>query len=604
MRRLGVMFLAVFWLVSALAGPVGAATEQSLYQSAAAARKTLDGDAKNQGLRHKWFEVIEHYEAVLKAYPTGKYTERTLLALGELYLGLYKRSRRPSDGDEAIKYLRGLTKTYPKGSLSPQAQLKLGEIYLRYKGDNDRAYMELLKVELNFPGSKAEVAEARKLMAEISGASGIEKAEVQTAEPSETGQTEEPKSDGEQMAVISGLRHWHNPKYSRVAVDISREVKFRDHLLRQDAALNKPMRLYLDLEPAKVAAKVPEEYPIADGLLSRARVAQYNQDTVRLVLDLQNISNYRIFSLNNPFRIVVDVMGEEAVPAETAVASSQTGTKADPSAPGEVASSRPSEPLTDLRDTAAKRKKVPRGPAHDPKSTASLARQLGLGVSKVVIDPGHGGKDHGATGITGLREKDLTLKIAKIVAAKIKKTLGLEVVLTRDKDIFLPLEERTAMANTEGADLFISIHANAHKDPKVHGLETYFLNLATDEEAMRVAARENATTKKNMSDLQMILSDLMLNSKIAESGRLGSRVHKSMVKKVKPKYKNIRDLGLKQAPFYVLIGANMPSILVELGFISNSTEETRLKSDRYVNYLTDGIVEAIRDYNASIKKGG
>ena len=585
-------------LAATMVGQVWAATEKSLYQSAEAARKEFEGDAKVQELRHKWFHVIEKYEAILKAYPRGKYTERAVLALGDLYLGLYKRSRRPSDVDEAVKYYRGLIKTYPKGSLSARAQLSLGQIYLRYKGDNDRAYMELLKVELNFPKSKAEVDEARKLMVEISGASGLAVAETQTSGSAQPQATEPDQHNRESRAVISGLRHWHNPKYSRVAVDISHEVKFRDHLLRQDAAHNKPMRLYLDLEPATVAAQVPEEYPIADGLLSRARVGQYNHDTVRLVLDLQNISNYRIFSLNNPFRIVVDVMGEEPTDGETTQVAQNHGTAKGQSQPG-----RPAEPLTDLRETASKRKKVPRGPAHDPTSGSSLARQLGLGVSKVVIDPGHGGKDNGATGITGLLEKDLTLKIAKIVAKKVKAKLGLEVVLTRKEDIFLPLEERTAMANTEGADLFISIHANAHKDPKVHGIETYFLNLATDKEAMRVAARENATTQKNMSDLQMILSDLMLNSKIAESGRLGSRVHKSMVKKVKGRYKNIRDLGLKQAPFYVLIGANMPSILVELGFISNKAEETRLKNDRYVGYLTDGIVEAIRDYNASIKKG-
>ena len=189
-----------------------------------------------------------------------------------------------------------------------------------------------------------------------------------------------------------------------------------------------------------------------------------------------------------------------------------------------------------------------------------------------------------------------------MLAEKIEKRLGLEVVLTRNKDVFLPLEERTALANTKGADLFISIHANAHRSKKVHGIETYFLNLATDEEAMRVAARENATTQKNMSDLQMILSDLMLNSKITESGRLAAKVHRSMLSRVKKRYKGIRDLKVKQAPFYVLIGANMPSILIELGFLSNKIEEGRLKDWKYLNHLSDGIVEGIKSYNQSIKK--
>jgi N-acetylmuramoyl-L-alanine amidase len=268
----------------------------------------------------------------------------------------------------------------------------------------------------------------------------------------------------------------------------------------------------------------------------------------------------------------------------------------------QIKSKPPAKPLTDLRETAQKRKKTPRGPARVQPDKSSLARVLGLSVSKVVIDPGHGGKDHGATGLTGTREKDLTLQFAKVLAEKIEKRLGLEVVLTRQKDVFLPLEERTALANTKGADLFISIHANAHRSKKVHGIETYFLNLATDEEAMRVAARENATTQKNISDLQMILSDLMLNSKITESGRLATKVHRAMVSAVKRHYKGVRDLKVKQAPFYVLIGANMPSILVELGFLSNKTEENRLKNWKYLNRLSDGIVEGVKAYNQSIKK--
>ena len=611
----------IVWLITALLAilaldPALAATQDAIFRQAQESRQRFEKDQKAMGLRHKWLAVIKQYEKVLTDYPTGWAAPKAGLAIGDLYLGLYRRSRRTSDAERAVGAYRNLTKDFPRSGEASQAQLKIGQIYHRLN-DPDRAYVELLKVELNHPQSKNEVAEARKLMAEISGDAGYELPESQTgttakAAKSTSDSTGIEASVNDNCALVNSMRHWHNPNYTRVAVDLTKTVKFRDHLLRPDPKLNKPMRLYLDLSPARIGSQTDEEIPIGDGLLKKARVAQYDQDTVRLVLDIQNIRNYRIFSLENPFRIVVDVMGEPESDEDKAEITAKIQTKllekksspeksSKPETPSKV--DKPQAPLTDLRDTALKRKKLPRGRAKGDYKEASLARQLGLGIHKIVIDPGHGGKDNGATGITGLHEKDLTLKIARKLAAKIRQRLDLEVVLTRDEDKFLPLEERTALANTQAADLFLSIHANAHNSHSIHGIETYFLNIATDKEAIRVAAVENATTQKNMSDLQMILSDLMLNSKISESGRLAIKTHKAMVSGIKKKYKGIRDLGVKQAPFYVLIGANMPSILVEVGFISNKVEETRLKSNRYIDQLTDGLVDGIKQYQASIRKG-
>ena len=598
-----ILFLAL------LAGTVSAATETAMFKKAEEARAAFEKSEKDQELRHKWINVIELYEALINTYPKGKTAEKSMLALGDLYVGLYMRSRRSADADQAIRYYRRLTKEFPQSPSAAQAQLAIGQIYFHIKNDTDRAYVELLKVELNHPQSRDLVVEARKLMTKISGtpppaAVAEARQETQGATSAETPTETPAPASPTQVAVVKGVRHWHNPTYSRVAVDLNRPVTFKDNILRSDPSHQRPMRLYIDLENTILGHGITDEMKIADGLLTRARVAQFNPKTVRVVLDIQNISNYRIFSLTDPFRIVIDVMGGPPPPQQTQTAQAKPQEK--PSPPSQ--SSPPSKPeqpkpLADLRDTALKRPKTPRGPASVSDHT-SLARQLGLQVSRVVIDPGHGGKDRGATGITGLREKDLTLRVAEMLAVKIKEKLGLEVILTRSKDSFLPLEERTALANTKGADLFISIHANAHPSSKVRGIETYFLNVATDEEAMRVAALENATTKKNMSDLQMILSDLMLNSKITESGHLGVKVQKAMVASIKTQYKGIRDLGVKQAPFYVLIGANMPSILIELGFISNKTEEARLKSSKYLDRLTDGIVNGIKAYNDSIKKGG
>ncbi|MBU0989249.1 MAG: N-acetylmuramoyl-L-alanine amidase, partial [Proteobacteria bacterium] len=227
-------------------------------------------------------------------------------------------------------------------------------------------------------------------------------------------------------------------------------------------------------------------------------------------------------------------------------------------------------------------------------------RQLGLNVKRIVIDPGHGGKDPGCRIRGRYKEKDITLGIAKFLAEELRKKIGCEVFLTRDGDTFLSLEQRTAIANIKKADLFISLHVNAHKSSRIHGLETYFLNMATDKSAIMVAARENATSEKNISDLQAILNDLLLNTKIHESSRLAHNVQNGMVTEAKGWHKSIRSLGVKQAPFYVLIGAEMPAILVEVGFLTNRTEAKRLLTEKYQETLAQGICTGIGSYIQSI----
>jgi N-acetylmuramoyl-L-alanine amidase len=220
-----------------------------------------------------------------------------------------------------------------------------------------------------------------------------------------------------------------------------------------------------------------------------------------------------------------------------------------------------------------------------------------LAGRRIVIDPGHGGRDYGAPGyLKGVHEKNIVLAISRKLKKRIEDELGYEVILTRNDDRYLTLEERTAFANTQNADLFISIHTNSHRDRRAYGIETYFLNLATDNESIMVAATENATSEKNISDLQTILLDLMQNAKINESSRLATKVQKEIYGSLKRKYSLIRNKGVKQAPFYVLLGAQMPAILVETSFISNARECKRLVSAAYQDRISRGIVDGIRDY--------
>jgi len=233
----------------------------------------------------------------------------------------------------------------------------------------------------------------------------------------------------------------------------------------------------------------------------------------------------------------------------------------------------------------------------DHLKSSDIARQLALGVKTIVIDPGHGGHDPGAPGYyKNVWEKDIVLKLAKKLAKTLRDRLQCTVHLTRSTDKKLTLEERTAIANTKKADLFISLHCNAAKNRRLKGIETYLLNLATDDKAIAVAARENATSEKNISDLEYILSDLMKHAKINESTRLANTVQTSFVKGMKKNYSGIDDHGVKQAPFYVLLGARMPSILIETGFISNKQECKRLMSDSYQTVVSNTITDGIKKY--------
>jgi N-acetylmuramoyl-L-alanine amidase len=290
------------------------------------------------------------------------------------------------------------------------------------------------------------------------------------------------------------------------------------------------------------------------------------------VVDIKSFDTYHVFSLRDPFRIVIDVWGTNGA-ARTTAESAQDSRYGGPS---------------DLGSS-----KVPRG---------ALARQLALGVRRIVVDPGHGGKDFGAPGyMRGIHEKDVVLAIAQRVAAKIRDDLGIEAVLTRTGDRYLSLEERTAFANTRHADLFVSIHTNASRNHRARGIETYFLNLATDDESIRVAAMENATSTKNISDLHSILNDLLKNAKINESRHLAELVQDSLISRMNQQgYRRIENKGVKQAPFYVLIGARMPSILVETSFISNREECRRLVTSAYQNHLAESIVQGLRGYIRAI----
>lgn len=366
------------------------------------------------------------------------------------------------------------------------------------------------------------------------------------------------------LRTVRDVRHWSTPSYTRVVIDVDGEVKYRE------GRLNNPDRLYLDLLGTQISPTLKgRPLAVSDGMLSGIRAAQNQPDVVRVVLDLNAFREHHIFTLNEPYRIVIDIKG------------------------GGVQSLPPA-----LRQSSGA------APAETHVATPSGGRTVAGGHERrwhVVIDPGHGGKDPGAIGPSGVMEKDVVLQIAKQLKALMQQQPRWRVTLTRNTDVFIPLEERTAMANARGADLFISIHANAAERAELQGVETYFLDLTTDERSMRTAARENATSLGRMSDLHLILRDLLLTSKRNESSLLAASVQQVLVQGP-PGGKNGRDLGVKQAPFYVLMGAEMPAILIETAFISNPAEERKLADPHYHVEVARAILTGIKGYLATTQK--
>jgi N-acetylmuramoyl-L-alanine amidase len=582
-HRAGVLLLA-FALLGATE-PVCARTllkPDALFRSAEECQKSLYASREKQKYRHNWLLCIERFQALAHRFPQDEHAPRALFIAANLYSRLYLASGREQDLDEAVRLYKHVSERYAESNLADDAQYRVGEIYYEYKNDLTQAYVEFLKVDIRFPSGDMR-PRARGMLDKL--AAVLAKRDEQRVEKAEPA-----ASQG--LTQVQGIRHWSTPNYTRVVIDISSPVRYESHLLKEDPGLKKPRRLYVDLKDALVSSDISTSIPIGDGLLKGARAAQFARETVRVVLDINSIGGYKIFPLHDPFRIVIDVQGTEE---------KETRTKAEE----EAVEKKPEREVSEIPQAGTKvsRTRVRRGVRKEktPDQSVSLARQLGLGVRKIVIDPGHGGKDPGCFVGDGIEEKEIVLRLAKLMAEKVKEKLQCEAVLTRDKDHFVPLERRTAFANMQKADLFISLHINAHKQEEVHGLETYFLNMATDERAVMVAARENATSEKNISDLQKILNDLMLNTKISESSKLAHEVQKGMLGNVKKRFDKVKDLGVKQAPFYVLIGAEMPAVLVEVGFITNPTEKKRLLSRPYMESIADGLVAGIGRYVKGIE---
>lgn len=508
-----------------------------------------------------WETIAQAFRSVYETYPNSSKAPNSLFLAGKMYEEIGDRFNSDSDYRKAIYTSRQFVETFPLSNLTDDAQIRIARIYEKM-GDKKQAYVEYNRIIEDLPQDDMMNA-ARKKKGELSRYKPTTK-EKKKYKYSDTGK---PK--------ITKIRHWSTNDYTRVVIHLDKDTTYSSKLLNADPSIDKPPRLFVDINNTAIDNNLYVE-PITKGLLEEIKFGRNTNNKSRVVLYINSFDDYKVFALQNPYRIVMDIEGK---------------------------GSKPNTLFAKDKKSSYKPKST-----YKPKSSPStgdvdsLRQALGLKIRTVVIDPGHGGHDPGAVGPKGVKEKDINLKIAKELKKILDrdgKSIGIDnVYLTRSTDRFIPLEERTAIAKKRNADLFISIHCNASKNRKATGSESYILSFTKNQRSLEVAARENATTKKRVSDLDDILKQYLLSSKIDESEKFATYVQNSIYSTVAPKYSSFKNKGVKKAPFIVLIGADIPSILVETSFISNPTEEKRLNNSKYRTRIAQGIFDGIKLYSS------
>lgn len=542
----------------------GAKEDEKFFQEALDLHKDLMANPQKVNNEEIWEAIAQAFYKIYVEYPKSPKAQDSLFLSGKMYEEMGTRFNSEEHFKKSIDYSIEFITNFPDSSLADDAGIRVARIL--ESSDKSKAYLEYEKVLTKYPyGDMAYIAKNK--VQDLSLYKPTEK-DINKGTPDV-----EANGKLDNLAYVNQIRHWSTDHSTRVVIHVSKEVPFDSHFLKPDTSQGMPPRLFVDIQGAAVDPNLLVE-PLKSGLLKDIKFGRNTGNTSRVVLYINSFDTYRVFSLPEPFRVVMDIYGSETPAAER----NEDGTK--------------EEIITGLQK-------------FDGKSISRLRGALGLKVRTIVIDAGHGGHDPGAIGPTRLKEKDVNLAIAKVLKKKFEllgRSFGVSrVILTREDDRFIPLEERPAIAKREKADLFISIHCNAARNGSARGTETYILNFTGDPEALAVAARENVSTTKSLSDLEDIIKNYLLSSKIDESKRLATYVQDSLVEHISDHYEPVKNKGVKKAPFIVLIGADVPSILVETSFITNPHDEKMLRSPGYINGVADGIFEGIKAYSTEVE---
>ena len=558
MSKLTVILTLVMTLGAAGVQVVSAQSVRTLYTRALARERTLR-DAGSHPSLAQLRRAVASYESLVRRYPSSAYCDNALWQGANLSLLAYERFADATDWQRGRRLLAQLKEEYPSSSLRARVDGVLRQF------------------------------EAAKLAQSAARTSVVPALATKDGEPS--------------VVTVREIKRALLPDGVRIVIEMDGEALYHQE------QLDNPKRLFFDLRAVRASGTLQgATIKYGEGLVKQIRLGQRAQNTTRVVLDIDGIETYSVFTLYNPFRVIVDLKAP-AAGAPSTVATTGGHQPSPPATPiarelmldePAVVSARPDVPPV-KREPAAANEPIPTVPSANLNGQFSLSRQLGLGVSRIVIDAGHGGHDPGARA-NGLREAELVLDVATRLRKLLQKEPAIEVTMTRDTDVFVPLEGRTAIANRESADLFLSIHANASRNSRARGVETYFLNFASNPEAEAVAARENAGSGKTMHSLPEIVRAIALNNKIDESRDFADMVQKSMIRRLGAGNGHLRNLGVKQAPFVVLIGAGMPSVLAEISFLTNKQDAQLLKTPAYRQQIAEALCDAVLRYQGSLKK--
>ncbi len=607
------------------------------FETAQKMREALNGRPAKQRSQREYSRVIDAYFRVYRYSPASPRANEALLAMAELMAEEGRVLGKDVYFEKAIEQYRFLRREYPGSRHRFDALFTIGQIYWQDLDQSQQAtatFQEFLK---SYPNHRL-AGQAQQALAEIQQqAKAAKTPKVVTDDKQEPkavkGSAPSPRPEPSAgKPLVTSIRHWSTPDYTRVAIDLENEVQY------EAGRIAEPDRIFFDLHNTKLASElVGKTFEVEDGFLRKIRVGQYQVGMTRVVLEVHDLAEYSAFLLPNPYRLIVDIHGKAPVktetvavkekekpapaaakpePAKTAKAEApppqvEVAKKTEPEKPEpppgtekEVkATSKPTsgptfEAVAPRGESPRKTQPPPVGREARPTASGehSLVRALGLKMGRIVIDPGHGGHDTGTIGRNGFTEKELVLDVSLRLGKLLQNKMGAEVVYTREDDTFIPLESRTAVANQNQADLFLSIHANSSRDHGARGIETYYLNFTSSEDALEVAARENAVSEKSIHELQDLVKQIALKDKIEESREFASEVQSALYTGLSKKNKGLRNRGVKKAPFVVLIGANMPSILAEISFLSNATDARQLKTPQYRQRIAEALYKGVAKY--------
>ncbi len=609
--------------------------------------------------RREYQDVIDSYRRVYYGCPTSSKADASVFAVADMLTAVGQQFRDAKTMHSAVAQYEFLRREYPGSKYRFEALLNIGRIYANDLDNPDRAKTTFEDFIKRYPRSPL-AGDARAALTTLPGPSGKTKqaevaefpisnsksdvgpgpaqsyspASIRTVVPANL-----PEDNGKSARIVS-IHHWSKEGYTRVAIDLDHPVSFKSQRIEN------PDRVVFDLNANLSRNLVGKTVDVDNDLLKKIRVAQFKPDRARIVLEIGDHSDFGASVESHPSRLVIDLkdsriqtQGLENRDIESSQNSPRVGrdrpgmnqASGDVSTQNTVRSGMPVKrvveadesndtvavldpvtppPLETRKSSPLPSSKAARAPissrnarrvdVREAQPTAngdrSLIRALGLKIGKIVIDPGHGGYDTGTIGPNSLMEKDLVLDVSRRLGKLLESRLGAQVVYTRKDDTFIPLETRTAIANQEQADLFVSVHANSSHDPAARGVETYYLNFSSSPDALEVAARENAVSETSIHELQDLVKQIALKEKIEESREFASDVQQELHSGLSVRNPGLRDRGVKKAPFIVLIGANMPSILAEISFVSNPGDERRLETATYRQRIAESLYRGISKY--------